>query len=367
MRNTPSPRSVVTFVFSLIAIAFTTSFVRAQDQPTIQKDSVQATAFTVNSYKGKFDTWSWLPKLNFTVNGPIQSGSRLYAEFSSPTGTPWVKFDCATEETRPGYWWRTECGGRDIGEDKSITALGVVGFNIKIRNELSGTDASLFTGKMKVVKAHSGEAGPKFVNHFVYFVDQDANLPVGYVWLTPDSIRGWDIPELQMAFWIRGDSYNLEPHLFFQGKEVGRSFVNGMDIGGGRCSVEVEINPTISVNEAHPQKAKWARVVCKFAAVRGHARNGAEKNFAGEPFLLANNPGEYEMKVIWNNKLARSLKFTVAPGGKFDNGIASSNKIGSDRVIIPVQIIGDQDGPWDRAAWKQVFYGNPLTGFTALP
>ena len=40
------------------------------------------------------------------------------------------------------------------------------------------------------------------------------------------------------------------------------------------------------------------------------------------------------------------------------------NKLGSDRVIVPVTIIGDQDGTWDRAAWKDAFYGNPLSGFT---
>ena len=48
--------------------------------------------------------------------------------------------------------------------------------------------------------------------------------------------------------------------------------------------------------------------------------------------------------------------------------IAHTNKLGSDRVIVPVQIIGDQDGQWNRAAWKtEAFYGNPLSGFTALP
>jgi hypothetical protein len=37
-------------------------------------------------------------------------------------------------------------------------------------------------------------------------------------------------------------------------------------------------------------------------------------------------------------------------------------------VIVPVQIIGDQDGPWNKTAWKtDAFYGNPLTGFTAVP
>ena len=65
---------------------------------------------------------------------------------------------------------------------------------------------------------------------------------------------------------------------------------------------------------------------------------------------------------------ASSIKFTVAPDGKFDNGIASINRLGSDRVIVPVQIIGDQDGAWNKTAWKtDAFYGNPLAGFTALP
>jgi len=37
-------------------------------------------------------------------------------------------------------------------------------------------------------------------------------------------------------------------------------------------------------------------------------------------------------------------------------------------VIVPVQVIGDQDGMWNKTAWKtDAFYGNPLTGFTALP
>ena len=35
--------------------------------------------------------------------------------------------------------------------------------------------------------------------------------------------------------------------------------------------------------------------------------------------------------------------------------------------IVPVQILGDQDGTWDRTAWRSAFYGNPLTGFTPAP
>lgn len=339
-----------------------------QDQPTIAKDSIQVTAFTFNVYKGNYDIWSWVPKIEYLVNGPIASGSQLYVEFSQPGATPWVKFDCQTSDTQKGYWWRTSCGGRDIPEAKSATYTGMVSFAIKMRNELAGTDATLFTGKMKVGKARSNEHGPKAVNKFVYFVDHDWNLPIGYVFLTPHPTSGWKLPHLNIAFWARGDAVRFEPHLFYQGKEVGKKYSDGREVGKAGCEPELENNTTHYVEEAVPQKAKWARVVCSLYNVNGHDTTGEGPGVFGPSHLLASNPGEYEFKVLWNNQLARSIKFTVAPGGNFENGIATANKLGSGRVIVPVQIIGTQDGQWDRAAWKtDAFFGNPLTGFTALP
>ena len=71
-----------------------------------------------------------------------------------------MKYDCKTGEVQKGFWWETECGGRDsIPEDKGITYTGPVSFTIKMRNELMGGDVTLFTGKAKVAKVHSGEAG----------------------------------------------------------------------------------------------------------------------------------------------------------------------------------------------------------------
>jgi hypothetical protein len=81
--------------------------------------------------------------------------------------------------------------------------------------------------------------------------------------------------------------------------------------------------------------------------------------------LDASNPGEYEFKLLWNNRLARSIKFTPLPEGKLDYTITDAGNLYMNRSIVPVQIIGDQDGQWDRAAWKaDAFYGNPLIGFT---
>jgi len=133
-------------------------------------------------------------------------------------------------------------------------------------------------------------------------------------------------------------------------------------MGKGVCRAIVENEATHTPHNMVGE-AKWSRMDCEFPIVRGGTIRGRTKKIFSK---MAENPGEYEFKLLWNNKLARSIKFTVGPNGKIDNGIASANKLGTGRVIVPVTIIGDQDGQWDRAAWKtEAFYGNPLTGFTA--
>ncbi len=108
------------FVLSLLIVIVplaSANKTTSQDQPTIAKDSIQITAFTFNVYKGNYDVWSWVPNMRYRVNGPIPSGSQLYVEYTLPTGA-WVKFDCATDTTEKGYWWKTECGGRQIPEEQ---------------------------------------------------------------------------------------------------------------------------------------------------------------------------------------------------------------------------------------------------------
>src|SRR4029077_594991 len=97
-------------------------------------------------------------------------------------------------------------------------------------------------------------------------------------------------------------------------------------------------------SEWNPAKYNWGEIECKF---RGVYRTDPPAGSAEDPrHALSKNPGEYEIKITSGGHLARSLKFTVGPGGRFDNGIATANKLGSSRVIVPIQVIGDQ-GPWD--------------------
>ncbi len=342
------------------------------EQPTIAKDWVQVKAFTLSSYHKNYAIWSWVPSISFRVNGPIASGSQLSVEFAIPGTGPWVKFDCKTSETQKGYWWNTECGGRDIpeDEDKGSTYTGPVNFAIKLHNELTSTNATLFTGKMKVGKARSNESGPKVVNHYVYYVDQDWNLPIGYLFYEPNDVRGWNFPSFAFAVWVRGESSALlEPHLLHDGKEVGKLFYQGEEVGKASCgSSEVENNTTQYTTPQGP-KFIWTRWKCGFPNVHPWNKTGEKMDsMFGQPSILSENPGDYEVKVLYKGHLVRSIKFAVDAEGKIvDNGIATANKLGSDRIIVPVRVLGDLDGPWDKAAWKtSAFYGNPLTGFAAV-
>ena len=364
--------SFLTLIASMLVIFSTTATrATAQDQPTIQKDSVQVTAFTLSSYKKDFKVFSWVPKLKLRVNGPIASGSQIYAEFNVPGGTTW-KFDCATQVTEKGRSWQPdECGGRDaLGEDKGITYTGPLNFTIKMRNELMGGDQTLFTGKFKVAKVHSNETGPDYVNHFVYYVDQDANLPIGYVFYQPDDVRGMKYPSFSFAFWTRGEmNAPYDPHLFHNSKEVGVTMYEGEQVGKPSCGVtEVEDNPT-HITEPHGQFI-WTRWRCDFPSIHGWNKTGEKiDSMFGPLYLMSENPGDYEIKILYKGHLVRSIKFAVDSDGKIvDNGIGSANKVGNDRVIVPVQVLGDSDGQWDKNAWKtDAFYGNPLSGFTAVP
>lgn len=110
----------LTLALFILILASTGAF--AQDKPTIMKDWVQVTAFTVNHQKGNYDIWTWLPKFDFRVNGPIESGGQLYVEVGYPGAPKWVTFDCSTGPIEKGYWWKTSCGGRDnIEEAKGST------------------------------------------------------------------------------------------------------------------------------------------------------------------------------------------------------------------------------------------------------
>ncbi len=281
----------------------------AQDEPTIAKDSIVVDA---NDRNG-----GWIPWVYFTVNPPIHSASVISVEWREGK-RPSRTLDCSLIELAGG-WKKASCGNRD---EAPVTFTGMANFSVQVRNELLGTNTTLFKGTVKVAKSMKDGSDK-------YYGNEDWRLPIGYIYL--DKGNG--------GFGVALTNVGVpQAYLFSQGKQL---------------------------DEAHCDRgANDILTECAFWTVQGTA----ERTFEGTKHILSQNPGEYEIKVLKAGRLARSVKFTVDENGSFDNGIATANKLGSNRVIVPVKVIGDQDGMWNRLAWKtDAFYGNPLTGFTAPP
>lgn len=325
----------------------------SQDPAAIDKTTLQVTARTLNFHGQNRKLWSWVPEFRFSLVRDRNSGDRHFVTYTIPN-SPARQASCELNSQGNGF----ECGGRSIPESQGAIYTGPVSFTVKVHNELDGSEATLFTGRMKVAKACTNATCPASAGEWVYYIDHDWNLPIGHIYY---DMQDPDAPVFNVAFWARGSTHQMEPHLFYQGKEIGIvSLSDGTPIGTPGCRTRVENNPTHTPYQV-VGGARWSRQDCFFPMVLGWDAAGENRS---DRFKMAQNPGDYEFKLLWNQKLARSIKFTVGPDGKLDNGIAAANHLGTGRVLVPVTVIGDQDGSWDKAAWKtEAFYGNPLTSF----
>jgi len=333
--------------------------------PTVAPMTVDVPSVQV--YTGRSDTssqtsWKWIPRIDFKVNGALPSGSRLAVEYTLPGGKPWLKIDCEPESKFDGKILVVRNCGRTIPVEKSSLATGFVDFKILLTNELQGTNRTLFAGKFKVGKFLNN---PQFKNEVDFYVDQDWNLPIGYLYaaetrnyLAPDSAQNVNFGALEAAMWFRGaeKTRKLAAYLFYNGKQIAQTENTSVSVAG----TEFEVN-TFNADTNN----EWARV--RFVFFNVHLFNYETLNQHPDAFHVAKNPGEYEIKVLRNGKLARSLKFTVGKDGKPSApGAVENYNLNAFRFVFPVQIIGDADGMWNREAWKsEAFYGNPPSGFVA--
>jgi hypothetical protein len=302
--------------------------------------------------------WTWTPRIKFILNGPVESGSVVNVAYTMPNGSAWLDHDCNTEQAVAGVGVTIGCGN-DLSDKKGTTQIGVFGFRITLRNELQGKTATLFAGKFKIEKfIYNPADNPRFNRQFVYYVNSDWKLPIGYVFVPAVKYYAGggsnyeDHAPLVVQMWFRGTyetKYKTTAHLFYQGKEVASTIANGSNT----VTEEFEEQASQSSEAEYTAKSFWFN-----AQVFDN-----EGTYTG--FQIYRNPGEYEVKVLQNGRLARSAKFSVDSSGNLvDSGIASANKLGTTRVVIPVTVIGDQDGAWNRSAWQaEGFFGNPLSGF----
>ena len=301
--------------------------------------------------------WGWTPRVSFNYNGAVPQGAQLLVEFKDPAGKPWVSFACAAESRFDGRLSEVKLCDGGLPAEKGATGVGTYEFRITLHDELQGTDQPLFNGRAVVKKFLPY---PDEKNHFDFYVDQDFNLPVAYVQPKPEAFYAADsteYAELQVATWLRGPvrEGSVNAYLFYKGQQIGHT--EDTMHGVARRDVAHETFNANTPNE-------WGRYVFTFFGVQLFNRetNGAH----AEGFRLGQNPGEYEVKVLRAGRLARAFKFTVGADGRIaDNGIAGAGGLNTYRVVVPAQVLGADDGQWDREAWRAgAFYANPLSGFT---
>jgi hypothetical protein len=342
-------------------------------EAAVNRPSIQVTLRTHQQYyrNGQPDetTWSWTPRIAFRVNGPIGPGSQLSVEFTTPSGKPWIKLNCNTNETQEGYWWPTECGmnSDEVKDEQASIETGLASFKINLKNELENVNKTLFLGKFKVDKFHVGVVDlPKFKNNFSYFVNYDWTLPIGYIYGYDglDSRPGYNssTTEARLTFvtWFKGEPKTLDyakyvAYLFYQGKVVADSAGGGDKYGDTGCEI---------TNTAYHESANG---YCRRKFTVNAMVWDKQPEFHPQDFKMYANQGEYEIKVLVNGTLARTAKFTMGTNYQLvDTGIGPGNNLGTGRIVVPVQVAGTQDGTWDRNAYKtDAFFGNPLNGFVA--
>ncbi|MBX7222944.1 MAG: hypothetical protein K1Y36_23550 [Blastocatellia bacterium] len=300
----------------------------------------------------QYNTYCWVPQISFEAFGPVPGGSQFVAEFNLPDGKPWLSINLPTNEIGADDSDHIKMSVDDDMEKKAIILTGVFPFKILLKNPLSGTNDTLFAGTYKVSTYAPDQNIPEYKGKKEFFIEQDWRLPIGYIWLYGKDDE--NVPPLNIGMWFRGNPSRgkIEALLFYKGKQIAACTNSYPDAE----------NETAVGDDAH----KWTHWPFYFPTVRGFNKDTSANSY-DSMFFLDKNPGEYEVKVLRDSKLARTAKFTVGADGKIvDNGIARANKMGGIRMVLPVTILGNGDYDYNAQGWKaDAFYGNPLSGFTA--
>jgi hypothetical protein len=347
-------------MMALMLVVCTARMAHAQlEGPYVYKSSLRINTYhflrywpNPNAKEPTYNFGSWTPKVEFNVQGPLEGGSQVSLTFTKPDGTKWFSVNLETPEIPADQFASFRYD--DTSKEKLATILtGTFGLTINLANALTKTNKTLFTGKFDVAKFHYGGNAPDAKNNFDYYVSHDWNLPIAQlVWSEEEDER---TPRLRVNMWFRGekDSTKMAGYLFYKGKQVASTKMNGS------AQETVTLRPGTTEPNFY-----WSRWTLYFTLVSSGLKMESANNYDAL-YFLDKNPGEYEIKVLYDGKLARTAKFTIGPDGKFvDNGLAEKNKMGKGVILLPATVEAGIDGKADITKYKaQAYYYNPVVGF----
>ena len=292
--------------------------------------------------------WTWTPSIRFRINGPIASADVVWVEYTLPNGAPFVKVQCENISALKDdeNIVVNDCGFRQE-DDHATNLTGLFGFQVKLSNELAGTNKTLFSGKFNVgKKLYNPDNLPDRNKQFYYYVDHDWRLPMAYL----GTFYGDLSNDLFCELWVKNrivDQSKILAYLIHDGKPV----------------AEASASFTLQATPPETPLQEYHLLQFHFNALIEKPPSDSLESF----FKLYQNSGEYEIRVLRDGKLARTLKFSIGKDGKpvDSDGIVKQNRIAKEGAVVPVQVLGDGDGIWNKTAWKtEALWNNPMTGFS---
>ncbi|MEQ1642310.1 MAG: hypothetical protein ABL959_02565 [Pyrinomonadaceae bacterium] len=325
----------------------------ATDKPQLLRTTLDVRCDTEARYwkmPGESNYTSWIPQVKFKVLYTGAEKLRLMAEYFTPDGKSWYTETLKTDRMSAVERSVEIITDRVMGrfEGKSTIATGL--FGVKITDSKDGS--VLFQGKFKVGKFKTGPNIPMFKNQHDFFVDQDWNLPVGYVWL---NWKDKNAPPPTVSMWIKGETRldDLEARLFYKGEPIATT-----DDMGAASSVQQRYPNSLENKETH----RWELFDFEWYKYK-YASTSTGRNMFKQARFMNDMDGDYTVKVFHKGVQIREASFRVTGGNIADNGIASGSGFPDGKVIIPVKVMGDKDKWTPTTAKADAFYANPLNGF----
>ena len=295
---------------------------------------------------------SWVPRINFDVFYGGSMKLRLKADYFMPDGSLWFSEPL---EYRGSFSERSGTARvsseSDSNRDKKAIVVGGL-FGLKITNMRD--NSTVFQGKFKVNRYKPKYSDARYKNEVDYYVDYDWKLPIGIAdleWETDNAT-----PTIRM--WFKGDlkTDNFEARLFRNGQQIATTDDGGMVDTGERYYADKRGD-----DESlfwHEFKFSWPRRA-EFIVTEDLRNFTAYQNAQ----FINQMPGDYVVKVYYNGEQVRETKFSIGNNGNYaDNGIAKQSNLTTNKIILPVKVMGTLD-KWNPTNAKAMgFYGNPVTG-----
>ncbi len=323
------------------------------NKPMLLLETVEIKPYSQDTY-WKFpkqrDYTSWVPQIRFSTFYDGSSKLRYVAEWTNPDGSPWFSEALRYIDPYQSAGLSSEHSD-ELMNTKAVTTVGSYG--VKVTDTKTGE--TIFKGKFRVKKQPFAPGDASQKNRVVFYVDNDWNLPVGYVGFNYDS--SWSYPRPIVFMWFKGrtEAKDFEARLFQNGQEIastdGGGLVNGNQNRSENCGFD-------EVCRLQQWEFSWNNIMLE--------NSGSVTNRKDGTIFTKERPGDFTVKVFYKAAQVRETTFTIDSQGMIaSNAFSNQIFLSNYRIAVPVKVIGS-DNKVLSPTWKnEMFYGNPLTGFDA--